>query len=136
MIRRFAYTALILSTMTLLTGCLDAQTRAESMTPENDSYWAGKTCDLTDYNTCGTSLQCTPVIESGDLIDAVCMLRQGHVCNPNSVEMCARGSVCRTLHEGDEDYRCLPNTCIDSSECPEGQACSDNVCVTPTHCVL
>jgi hypothetical protein len=50
--------------------------------------------------------------------------------------MCGRGQICRTLNEDDEVYRCLPNTCIDDSECPEGQGCHNNFCVTPTGCVL
>jgi hypothetical protein len=135
MIRRFTLTALAISMMTLFTGCLDSPAR-DALVPENDGYWAGKSCDLTNYDSCGSSLQCSPVIEGGDLIDAVCLLRQGHVCNPNSAEMCGRGQICRTLNEDDEVYRCLPNTCIDDSECAEGQGCHNNFCFTSTGCVL
>jgi hypothetical protein len=141
---------IVLLTMTaLLPGCLESEAR-KPMSPDNDGYWAGKTCELENYMSCGDSLQCTAVIESGDIIDAVCLLRQGHVCNPNGPSMCARGQVCRlaselsfqqptTLAEEPVEtqpvYRCLPNTCIDDSECPEGQGCENNQCIGPGSCL-
>jgi hypothetical protein len=62
MIRRFTLTALAISMMTLFTGCLDSPAR-DALVPENDGYWAGKFRDLTNYDSCGSSLQCSPVFD-------------------------------------------------------------------------
>lgn len=121
---------LIATTLTTLAGCLES----EESSLIQPVFSVGMSCDVTDFTSCGGELGCEAIIEGGDLVDAVCLYRQGHTCNPNAPEMCGRAQECRPSFDDPDTFRCLPNSCVDDTECPGDQYCRNSFCNVPLGC--
>lgn len=132
----------VLTGLTLLTGCLPTDIDQEqpiiigAIAPS-----VGDACDWEDPNACGDNLQCDRIVDAGEVLaDGICMKSQGARCDAalanSTFDPCGRALACQSTRRDAEEFRCLPNTCIDDSECVDGQGCKNNICVTVHGCQL
>jgi hypothetical protein len=94
----------------------------------------GDTCDWQAIADCGPGFQCDRITDEGEYLDdGICMLAQGASCpNPSAMglvtEFCGRALSCQAATRERERFICLPNTCIDNTECRTGEGCRNGMC--------
>ena len=136
--RRFIH-ALIASTLLVLAPACEQATFEPTPVDETvvDITHLGDDCDWRVADSCGAGFQCDRIVDEGEYLEVgICMLSQGAQCPTPSAqglttEFCGRALSCQASSREREDYICLPNTCVDDSECRTGQRCGNNTCYTP-----
>ena len=94
----------------------------------------GDPCDWRAMGDCGPGFQCDRITDEGEhLAEGICMLAQGAHCpDPSGLglvtEFCGRSLSCQPSSREREDFICLPNSCIDDSECRTGERCRNASC--------
>ncbi len=130
--------ALIASTLLILAPACDQEQLDAAMAGEPEALTQlGDPCDWRVASDCGAGFQCDRIVDEGESLDeGICMLAQGAPCPTPSAhglttEFCGRALSCQPSSREREDYICLPNQCVDDSECRTGQRCLDGGCYTP-----
>ena len=131
--------ALLAATLLVLAPACEQATfqPVETQTSPQAFVHLGDTCDWRAPNSCGAGFQCDRITDEGEYLeDGICMLAQGAECPTPSAqglttEFCGRALSCQSASRERERYICLPNTCVDDSECRTGQRCNNNACHSP-----
>ncbi len=141
--RQIITTLMALTMMTLAVGCEEPEVIIQTQTVEVDAHEVHylDACNWRDVDGCNDAdWQCdrdTFESQGDSQEDGICTMAQGTECtermalNPTQ-DQCGLGLRCQAYDTDERGiFRCLPNDCIHSDECPEGQACSNNQCVAP-----
>ena len=133
--RRIIYILAALAFLAATPAC-EQQTIPKRTDNDNSTVvYLGDPCDWQSPDSCGPGFQCDRITDEGEYLeDGICLLAQGASCPDPSAqglvsEFCGRALSCQAAARAEDVFICLPNTCVDDSECISGSRCRNNTCI-------